>query len=146
MAQYPFKAEPIEKYEEIPEGSYRCEIIQTDVMTTKDGHGRYISLRFRITEGAYKGRLIFQRITTLNRSDDAMRIGKKHLSLLCYSIGIESFDDTDELLNYETIISIGEKNKLYGFNKIEDGIPGNSNSEEPPIIPPDDFVDDKIPF
>lgn len=153
MAQYPFRAEPIKKYEEIPAGLYLCEIIKTDLRTTKDGNGRYIFLQFRIKEGEYKGRQIFQRITTLNKSKDAMNIGKKHLSTLCHSLEIDSFNDTDELLNHETIINLREGNKLYGFLNAQNSeylLPANienSNfSEEPPMIPPDEFIDDKIPF
>lgn len=141
MAQYPFKAESVKTYEQLRAGSYKCEIVKTDVMKTKDGSGRYISLQFKVKEGDFKGRSIFQRFNTLNRNPIAVEIAKKQLSILCHSIGIESFNDTDELLNYETIINLGEDNKLYGFNKIE-----NNLEEKSQIIEQNDFTDDKIPF
>jgi hypothetical protein len=150
MTHYPFKAAPIESFDQpfepLPEGAYRCEIVKSDVMPTKDGHGRYVSLQFRIKDGEYKGRRIFQRLNILNRSQKCQEIGKKHLSLLLHSIEHESFDDSDEILNYETIVNLGEENKLYGFSKINSIPEIPDNSEEPPIIAPDDFVDDKIPF
>lgn len=149
MAQYPFKAEPIPSSNPIPAGSYRCEIVKTDVMKTKDEHGRYIFLQFRIKDGDYKGRQIFQRLNTLNRSTQAMKIGKEQLSKLCYSIGIESFNDTDEMLNCETIVNLGEDNKLYGFSNVDEAlhiIQNNPTEEMPPIIEVAEFEDDKIPF
>jgi len=151
MAQYPFKAEEVKTFEPLQAGSYKCEIIKTDVMATKDGHGRYVSLQFRIKEGDYKGRIIFQRLNTLNRSTKCEEIGKKQLSSLCHSIGIESFDDTDEMLNCETIVNLVNETqiKLYdGFSKVDNSIPEiqESNGEIPQIIPVSEFEDDKIPF
>ena len=149
MAQYPFKAEEVKTFEPLQAGSYKCEIIKTDVMKTKDEHGRYVFLQFRIKDGNYKGRQIFQRLNTLNRSTQAMKIGKELLSKLCYSIGLESFNDTDEMLNYETIVNLGEGNKLYGFSRVDDNlhlIQNEPNEEMPPIIDVAEFEDDKIPF
>lgn len=127
MTHYPFKAEQIESLPELPADSYICEIIKTDVMTTKDGHGRYIKIRFQVKEGEFKGRSIYQNFNTMNRNDQAVEIGKRYLSILCTSIGIESFEDTDELLSCQVIVKVGAENKLKTFYK-------------------SDFVDDKIPF
>lgn len=143
MTHYPFKAEPIESFPDLPPDSYISEIIKTDVMTTKDGQGRYIKIRFKIKEGEFKGRIIYQNFNILNKNKIAEEIGKRYLSILCTAIGIESFDDTDEILNYQVIVKLGAENKLLTFYKIEEKIP---SFEEPPIIAPDDFVDDKIPF
>ena len=155
MTHYPFKASPIESFDQpfepLPEGSYKCEIVKIELMRTKDQHGQYIFICFKIKEGDFKGRTIFQRFNIDNRSAKAENIAKKHLSMLCYSIGIDSWENIEELLNYETIINMREGNNLYGFSKINPEssipeIPEYSPREEPPIIPPNDFVDDKIPF
>jgi hypothetical protein len=142
MANYPFTAQEIESISDLPPGPYICEITKTDVLKTKQGDGRYVLVVFIIIDGEYKGRKIFQNFNTLNKNPLAVEIGKKHLSLLCNSVGIESFNDTDELLHKQTVIRLGFNNKLFGFKKVGEDVPVSvKNTPEGK----EDF-DDNIPF
>ena len=139
MAYYQFTADPFitPVPRDLPPNSYICTITKTDMLPTREGNGRYILIIFKVESGEYKGRKIFQNFNIENKNEQAVEISKRNLSQLCNALGIESFSDTDDLLNKEVIVKIGLNNKLFGFKKLEEN---QINNVE------DDFKDDKIPF
>jgi hypothetical protein len=79
----------------------------------------------------------------LNKNPVAVEIGKKNLSLLCHSIGIDRFLDTDELSGYQTVIKLGPNNRLYGFSRVEDTLPVSEENFEKKG---EELTDDDLPF
>lgn len=85
-------------YENLPDGVYRLEVIQSEVKPTSKGGGTLLSLRYGVIEPEqFKGRLIFGNITLENPNSQAQEIGQKQLASLCRAIGVSEISDSDEL-------------------------------------------------
>ena len=81
----------------IPAGNYTAEITRSEVKQTKDGRGSYLSLSFKIIEGEFAGRLIFQNITLTNANATAQTIGREQMAQLAGACGILSLQDSEQL-------------------------------------------------
>jgi hypothetical protein len=67
----------------IPAGTYKAEILTSVVYTTKSGGGQYIKNAWRICEGEYEGRQVFQLVNFANPSPKAQAIGREQLTDIC---------------------------------------------------------------
>jgi hypothetical protein len=83
----------------IPAGRYLVEIIETDVKPTKAGNGHYLYLVFRVVEGPYEGRQLWDRINFDNPSQQTVEIAQKTLRKLCRLCGYRPavLENTQEL-------------------------------------------------
>ena len=81
----------------IPAGNYVAEVNRSEVKQTKDGRGSYLSLSFKIIEGEFAGRLIFQNITLTNANATAQAIGREQMAQLAGACGILSLQDSEQL-------------------------------------------------
>lgn len=133
MAQYNFIVNKEDLVDSVPAGEHLCTIEKTEVRETHDGTGEYIKVVFRIIGESYRGMKIFQNFNIKNRNEEAVKIGLKNLSRLCATLGLEGFKDTDEMVGKQTVVKLGQLNKLFGFRKPE-------ITEIAPI------TDDDIPF
>jgi hypothetical protein len=87
-----------DSFENLPDGIYRLEVIQSEVKPTSKGDGTLLSLRYSVIEPEeLKGRLIFGNITLENPNATAQEIGQKQLASLCRAIGVSEISDSDEL-------------------------------------------------
>ena len=60
MNEFTFNINQVEdndqgSFSPLPEGEYLAQIIESDVKTTKAGNGRYISLKYEVMDGSFKG-------------------------------------------------------------------------------------------
>ncbi len=104
MAELDFTAEKIEPrmggdFPLIPGGKYAMIITDTEVKPTKAGNGEGIKMVYKITDGQFTNRLIFDWINIKNPSEKCVEIGKEQLSRICAAITLAGFKDTAELHN-----------------------------------------------
>lgn len=81
----------------VPAGNYIAEVNRSEVKQTKDGRGSYLSLTFKILDGDFANRLVFQNITIVNANQTAQAIGRKQMSQLSGACGIMQLNDSQEL-------------------------------------------------
>lgn len=94
----PGAVEPRDNFDPIPAGNYVAEIIESDVVNTKSGSGQMVKLTWKITEGEYENRRIWDQINFRNANEVAQRIGQQSLAELCAACGIRGpLDDTEHL-------------------------------------------------
>ena len=86
-----------DNYAPIPAGNYTAEITRSEVKQTKDGRGSYLSLSFKIIEGEFAGRLIFQNITLTNANATAQTIGHEQMAQLAGACGVLQLQDSQQL-------------------------------------------------
>ena len=114
----------------IPAGNYTAEITRSEVKQTKDGRGSYLSLSFKILEGDFAGRLIFQNITLTNANATAQNIGREQMAQLAGACGILSLQDSEQLHGIPVGIRVAietDKNGQYEpRNTIKKFFPQNS--------------------
>jgi Protein of unknown function (DUF669) len=100
-------------WELLPDDEYTAEIVEAAVAQPKSRDGYYIALVWKITDGPYEGRQIWQRITFLHSSEQAQTIGRKTLKDLCAALGVtEHVEDVEIFLFKPARIKLGvEKDK-----------------------------------
>ena len=101
----------------ISENPYLCKIGEVTVRDTKARKeaiekgkkppaGKIYGFPFKVISGEYKGRTIFSNLNLENPSDQAVEIAFKELNSIAKAVGVESFDDTDELTGKEILVHV----------------------------------------
>lgn len=102
-------------YENLPDGIYRLEVIQSEVSATSKGDGTLLKLRYSAIEPEeYKGRLIFGNITLENPNSSAQEIGQKQLASLCRAVGLSEVEDSDQLhfIGFTAKVGLSKERKV----------------------------------
>jgi hypothetical protein len=100
MAFLQFNAQsvvPQQTFDPIPAGTYNATITESEVVNTKTGSGQMLKLTWRINEGPFANRLVFDRINIVNQNPKAEEIGQRQLSSLCHVAGVLQLQDTQQL-------------------------------------------------
>ncbi|QVJ07735.1 hypothetical protein S1R3Y_000026 [Vibrio phage vB_ValP_VA-RY-3] len=132
----PEEAESME-FEVLPAGWYPAEIVKSDLKTTKDKTGKYIALKFKITDDVEikgeevksNGRFVFTNLNIVNKNETAVKIAMSDLKAICESIGYEGeLEDTVDIHDQEMMIKLSvkpetsewpAKNEVKGYKAIE---------------------------
>ena len=97
----------------LPVGEYVAQIVEASIQQPNSGDGYHLALTWKITEGDFEGRQVWQRITYLHSSEQAQTIGRKTLKDLCVATDVaEQVDDAEVFLFKPVRIRLGiEKDK-----------------------------------
>lgn len=126
MAMIQFDAttvEPDAGFAPIPAGTYLAQIIESEIKSTKNGSGQYLQFSWKVLDGQYKGRLIFDRINIRNANQVAEQIGQKQLSAICHATGVLRLQDSAQLHNRPVKLRVvvrkddqhGDSNEVKGY-------------------------------
>ena len=115
-------------YDCLPVGTYTAEITDTSVTTPKTGDGRMVNLTYRIINGKYEGRFVWQSIIYMHSSAQAVSIGHKMLKALCTACGVKKIlSDVAVFVGHQCLISIvirkDEKGEYPDKNKVRRILP-----------------------
>ena len=96
-------------WELLPVGQYTATIVEIAVQQPKSGNGYYVAITWKIDEGEYDGRQVWQRITYIHPSEQAQTIGRKQLKDLCAAVGMdgEHVEDVEVFLFKRAKIKVG---------------------------------------
>jgi hypothetical protein len=83
----------------IPAGT-RCwfEIIEADVVPTKNNNGKILKATAEIKAGVYENRKVWIQINVENANEQAQLIGQQELARLCKAVGKPIVSDTNDLM------------------------------------------------
>ena len=82
----------------IPAGWYEAMITKSEMKTTNDKEGKYLSLAFKITNGDSINRLIFTNLNLVYKSEVAVKIARSDLKKICIAVGHEGeLEDSNDL-------------------------------------------------
>jgi hypothetical protein len=76
------------KFDLLPVSWYKAQITDASVLQPKSGDGWGVNLAWQITEGEHEGRYVFQRITFMHSSTQAVEIGRRQFKDLCVATGV----------------------------------------------------------
>jgi hypothetical protein len=111
----------------IPEGEYVAQIVEASVAQPQSMDGYQLMLVWKISEGAYENRQVWQRVTYLHSSEQAQMIGRKMLKDLCNALAIsEHVEDVGVFLFKSARIRVGiekDKNGRYDDKKQDQADP-----------------------
>ena len=145
MAQLDFDARNIDpnSYEALPEGTYLVAITESDQQVNKAENGSYLKLKLEILDGAYRGRVLFDRLNLKHPNALAVQIAQQTLSQICHAVGVLTPRDSVELHNLPLQINVRVKkrddngeltNEIKGYARKEAvaGQPQQSTDNTPP--------------
>lgn len=120
MAQLPsvFNAKDSEKmggFEPIPAGWYLAEVAKSEYKATKAKTGHYLSLQFKILDGEYKGRYLFNMLNLDNPNPTAVEISQKELASICEACGLDEIEDSTELHGIPVAVRVVIKDGNAGY-------------------------------
>ncbi len=137
MAQLPgtFNPDEIPDDDELlPAGKYLAQVIESEIVPTKDGRGQILKLTFEIMSGQYERRRIWERMNIMNHSETAQRIANQQLARLCKAAGLGIIDDSEELHFRPVTIEVGAKvdetGRYRDQNVIKRFYPANASNAE----------------
>lgn len=90
----------------LPVDIYLVKIKSIDLRSTRANTGKMLVFSYQIAEGNYAGQIIFDQINIENNSKVAENMGKVTLKKICKALGIDGFEDTDELLGKHLNINL----------------------------------------
>jgi hypothetical protein len=101
----------------IPDGEYMAQIVEASVVQPKSLDGYHLALIWKISEGDYENRQVWQRITFTHSSEQARLIGRKTLKDLCSALEIaEHVKDVEVFLFKPARVKVGiekDENGVY---------------------------------
>jgi hypothetical protein len=121
----------------IPLGEYIAQVIEASVAPPKSGNGYMLTLVWKILEGEYENRQIWQTVTYLHSSEVAQQIGRKSMKDLCIATGNDggAVRDASVFLFRPVKIRIGiekDKNGIFDDkNKVTRIMPLEPNGTAP---------------
>jgi hypothetical protein len=105
------------KWDLIPPGEYVAEIIEAKVAPPQSGDGYGLTLVWKILEGDYENRQIWQYLSYLHSNQQAQTIARKTLKDICVALGIdEQLQSAEPFLYKPARIRVGikaDKNAVY---------------------------------
>jgi hypothetical protein len=113
----PQTEEGTQPFDVVPKGKYTAEIVDANIVDTKNGRGQMLKLTWVISGGEYDDRRIFQQIIVQHDSADAMKFGRQRIKDLCDACGIrDKVTDVSVFLHKPCQIQVGieeDKNGEY---------------------------------
>ena len=104
----------------IPAGEYTAQVVSAEVKSTKSGDGQYIKLRWDITGPTHQGRVVFQNLNVKNQSQKAEELGRAELRSLMLAAGLQSIQDTDQLIGAIATIKVKIRPAENGYEASND--------------------------
>lgn len=118
MSNLNFNAETVEPqsdFSPIPAGEYLVMVTSSEIKDTKNGQGQYLQLTLQVLDGAYKNRLVFDRINIQHANTSAQEIGQRALSALCYAVNVLHISNSAQLHGIPFIVRLAvRKDDQYG--------------------------------
>ena len=115
------EVEPLKPFDVLPAGTYRAQIVESDMRVTRDGMGQYLWLMLDILDGQHQGRKVFDQLNLVNVNPKTVEIAKRTLSAICHAINRLEIVDSEELHLIPMTISVtveppkngyGERNRI----------------------------------
>jgi len=146
---YDPNAEAQTEFEPVPAGRYLAQIENAEIanISRMNDYGECLALTWRIIEGEYENRLIWQRLSlwgrNMNKNDMIIQIANSQMAAIRKATGIMVPQDTDELLHIPCLISVGIREDKTGRyepqNEIKKVMPlltGTNNAPRNPARQP----------
>lgn len=81
----------------VPPGWYVMQIVDSKIVPTKTPGGARLNLQFKILQGDFAGRMVFQGYNVKNANPVAVNIAMEELAELSKAVGVPVWEDTEQL-------------------------------------------------
>lgn len=103
------QVQPQASFDPIPAGKYICQIVESEIKSTKAGTGQQLVLTWEVLEGDFKGRKVWDRLNISNPNKQAEQISQAALSAICHAAGVLQLQDSAQLHNKPMRIRVNIK-------------------------------------
>lgn len=107
-----------EERELLPPGAYTAQVIESDLVPTKNGAGQMLKLTFEIVEGPCARRKLWENLNIINPNAQAQEIAHRALKRICVAVGHQGVLTDSEALHFKPVrlrVSVEEdKSGQYG--------------------------------
>lgn len=165
MAQLNFDARTVApdqgQQDPVPAGWYKVVMDKSEMKPTKDGTGQRLEMQFKIIDGQYAGRKIFEGLNLVNSNPVAQEIAYKQLSAICHAVNVLVAQDSSQLHNIPLQVKVNlkpasgqyeAKNEVKAYKNINEVVqaapvaaPGAPASFAPPLAAPAAFAPPAAP-
>lgn len=165
MAQLNFDARTVApdqgQQDPVPAGWYKVVMDKSEMKPTKDGTGQRLEMQFKIIDGQYAGRKIFEGLNLVNANPVAQEIAYKQLSAICHAVNVMVAQDSSQLHGIPLQIKVNlkpangqyeAKNEVKAYKNINEVVqaapvaaPGAPASFAPPPAAPAAFAPPAAP-
>lgn len=102
------------EFKPLKAGWYPAELVKSELKSTKDKKGKYLSFQFKVIEDANdessEGRFVFTNLNIVNSNETAVKIAHSDLKAICEAVGHEGeLEDTVDLHNIPLMIKVSYK-------------------------------------
>ena len=115
----------------IPPGEYVAEIIEAEIKQPRSGDGHMLTLTWRISEGDYEGRQIWESLCFQHSKEQTQAIARRKLKDICVACAIEEQITDPEVFKFKPVrVRIGiqvdrsgaweDSNKISRVRSLED--------------------------
>jgi hypothetical protein len=124
--------EPNTKPPTLPADWYNVMATQGGIKPTRDNQGGYVEIGFKVMDGPYAGRMVFDRLNLWNNNQVAQEIAQRTLSSICHSTGVMQVSDVQQLFARPLMVRVvvkpaegeyDEGNEIKGYAKPGDKQP-----------------------
>lgn len=96
-----------DSFEPIPPGRYELEVVDSDLVQTKNGKGMLLKLQHRVVSGPFENRRIFSQHNFQHENATAQEIGQREIKQLCAAIGHTGpLEDSNDLHGIAFVASV----------------------------------------
>lgn len=142
--------EPTQSFEPIPHGTYKMQIVSSEVAPNSKGSGKILKLTLEVLEAPYTGRKVFENLNFLNDSEKAQAIAQGLLSAICKACGKSGIISNSEELHEIPFIGklkVKPAEGTYGpKNQLTDAIKISGAKKAEKLVAAATTDDDSLPF
>ena len=113
MAQLNFDARTVVpdtgQQDPVPAGWYNAVMNNSQMKPTKDGTGARLEMQFKIIDGQYANRKIFEGLNLRNANPVAQEIAYKQLSAIAHAVNVLLVEDSSQLHNIPLKVKVSLK-------------------------------------
>ena len=110
MAQLNFDARTVVpdtgQQDPVPAGWYKVVMDKSEMKPTKDGTGMRLEMQFKVIDGQYTNRKIFEGLNLQNANPVAQEIAYKQLSAVAHAVNVLMVEDSSQLHNIPLQIKV----------------------------------------
>ena len=113
---------PVSSNELLPDGIYLTKIAKSELKDTKSGTGQYLNIQFKVIDGQYEGKSIFNTYNVKNDNATAVKIGMEQLKSLLFHAGAPfTLAAPSDIEGFDVVLKVGNKSDSYGDKNIIKG-------------------------
>jgi hypothetical protein len=124
------------RFELVPIGDYTAEVIEADDKQPSSGDGRMLALTWKISEGDYEGRQIWETLCYQHSNTQTQDIARRRIKDLCVAFGITEQIKDPSVFKFKPVhvrvgVRVDKSGRYDDQNKIMRVKPLTSSNTEP---------------